>query len=69
MDLKYSWEFKAGSLISLVWQNQLTTNVQSDLIETVFARNIDELFENPTSNIFSIKFTYYIDAQNILNKW
>ncbi len=68
MDLKYSWEFKAGSLISLVWQNQLTTNVQSDLIETVFARNIDELFENPTSNIFSIKFTYYIDAQNILNK-
>lgn len=66
IDLKYSLEFKPGSFISLVWQNQLSN--QSEQIENIFLRNINDLFENPSSNIFSIKFTYYIDIQEYINK-
>ena len=41
---------------------------QNDKIEEVFYSNVNAFFENPTSNIFSIKFTYYLDYLNLVSK-
>ena len=66
IDTKFSWEYQPGSIITFVWQNQLTT--QDKEIETVFFNNINDFFRNQTTNIFSIKFTYYLDYATKFSK-
>ena len=66
LDVNYSWEYQPGSFISIVWQNQLT-NETSDM-QTIFFNNLNEFFNNPTTNIFSIKFTYYLDYVKLVRK-
>ena len=63
LDLNFSWEYNPGSHISILWQNRLTRQIES--FEKMFFNNINAFFENPTNNIFSIKFTYYLDYINI----
>ncbi|MDC0189327.1 carbohydrate binding family 9 domain-containing protein [Flavobacteriales bacterium] len=59
LDLSFSWEYNPGSYLSILWQNKLTK--QTDSVERVFFNNLNSFFENSTNNIFSIKFTYYLD--------
>jgi len=66
VDANFSWEYQPGSLIAFVWQNQLTS--QEEEIEKVFFNNINNFFENSTTNIFSIKFTYYLDYATKFSK-
>ena len=63
LDWNFSWEYKPGSMFSIVWQNQLTH--QNNEVGTIFFNNINDFFENPTTNIFSIKFTSYLDYSTI----
>ena len=63
LDVNLSWEYKPGSLLSIVWQNQLTD--ESDEINELFVNNINDFFENISTNIFSVKFTYYLDYANL----
>ena len=65
LDWNLSWEYKPGSMFSIVWQNQLTN--QQDNINEVFFNNVNDFFENPTTNIFSVKFTSYLDYSTIFN--
>ena len=59
LDLNFSWQYKPGSLLSIVWQNQLT-NI-TDEKNSIFINNINDFFQTPTTNIFSFKLTYYLD--------
>ena len=59
LDLNFSWEYAPGSFLSVVWQNELT--YENNKLEKIFFNNINEFFENPSTNIFSIKFSYYLD--------
>ena len=63
LDCNLSWEYRAGSQLSIVWQNQLTHENQE--IENIFFNNMNNFFENPTTNVFSIKFTSYLDYSTI----
>ena len=66
IDLNFSWEYRPGSFLSLVWQNQIAN--ETNEIENLFLNNINDLFENPSTNIFSVKFTYYLDIANYSKK-
>ena len=66
MDLNFSWEYRPGSLLSIVWQNQLTQ--ETDIFNDLFFENINDFFKEATTNIFSIKFTYYLDYLDINKK-
>ena len=66
IDLNFSWEYRPGSFLTLVWQNQIAN--ETNKIETLFLNNINDLFENPSTNIFSVKFTYYLDIENYSKK-
>ena len=59
LDLNFSWQYRPGSLISVVWQNQLT-NI-TDEKNSIFIDNINDFFQTPTTNILSFKLTYYLD--------
>ena len=59
LDLNFSWQYKPGSLLSIVWQNQLTSI--TDQKNSIFTQNINDFFKTPTTNIVSFKLTYYID--------
>ena len=52
-------------MLSVVWQNQLTN--QNDNVEAIFFNNVNDFFENSTTNIFSVKFTSYLDYSTIFN--
>ena len=72
LDLNFSHEYRPGSFLTVVWQNSLT-NQTDEVIKSLNARNdfysnINAFFQNPTTNIFSIKFTYYIDYLDISQK-
>ena len=66
LDWNISWEYKPGSTLSLVWQNQLTN--QNNEISNVFFNNMNDFFNHPTTNIVSIKFTSYLDYSTTFNK-
>ena len=70
IDFNISWEYRAGSTLSVVWQNQLTKS--DDSIEEIFFNNLNRFFENTPTNIISAKFTAYLDYftinQGIKNK-
>ena len=66
MDLNFSWEYRPGSLLSIVWQNQLTQ--ETDIFNDLFFENINDFFKEATTNSFSIKFTYYLDYLDINKK-
>ena len=60
------WEYKPGSTLSIVWQNILEAN--NEKIETIFFNNVNDFIENTPTNIFSVKFTSYLDYSTIFNK-
>jgi hypothetical protein len=63
IDLNIGWEFAPGSLLSLVWKN----NIQqyNDQYNILFRDNLDELFRAAQLNMFSIKALYHLDYQQI----
>ncbi|MBE9490107.1 MAG: carbohydrate binding family 9 domain-containing protein, partial [Bacteroidetes bacterium] len=69
LDLKYSWEFAPGSLLTALYRNQIfnqdTTSTDS------YTESLNTLFDQPIEHVFSLRFVYYIDynnAKNIFNK-
>jgi len=61
-----AWEYRPGSTLSIVWQNILEAD--NDEIETIFFNNVNDFIENTPTNLFSIKFTSYLDYSTIFNK-
>ncbi len=66
IDLSYTWNFAPGSQLSLMWKNVIDTF--SNDIEPDFFRNLDHTLSRPSSNSFSIRVLYYLDAMYFKKK-
>lgn len=64
-DLNYVWEFAPGSQLIAFYRNTIT-NFDTDA-NLAFFENIDNLFEQPIQHIFSLRFVYFIDYNNLKN--
>ena len=62
-DLKYSWEFAPGSLITALYRNQIFN--QDTASSDSFTESLKTLFDQPIKHVFSLRFVYYIDYNNI----
>jgi hypothetical protein len=67
LDLSYVWEFAPGSQLSLLYRNIITNS--DDMAQLDYRTNIDNLFAQPKTHSFVMKVTYYIDYNNVKNKW
>ena len=65
LDLNYIWEFAPGSQLIAFYRNSIFS--QNEKAHLNFTKNLDELFKEPSKNIFSLKFIYYLDYNNIKN--
>ncbi len=63
VDLGYSWWFAPGSQLSVLYRNSLLSSFSGSGLG--YLENIQNMFENPIQNMFSIKLSYYIDYNNI----
>ena len=66
IDFSFSYELSAGSFLSFFWKNQLLS--ETNELENNFYNNIINTFESPMLNSFSLKFTYYLDYNNLKSK-
>lgn len=63
LDLSYSWEFAPGSQLVFLYRNSIFN--EDELAHLNFRKNLDNLFNEPISNNFSVKFIYYLDYNNV----
>jgi hypothetical protein len=59
LDLIFKWQFAPGSEMSVVWKNNIINS--SSHIFTSWWNNLNNTFEQPQLNSFSIKVLYYLD--------
>ncbi|MCK9423712.1 MAG: carbohydrate binding family 9 domain-containing protein [Bacteroidales bacterium] len=60
IDLSYIWNFAPGSQLSLMWKNAINT-FDND-VENNFFHDFGNTLNSPSSNSFSIRILYYLDA-------
>ena len=65
LDLKYSWEFAPGSLLTALYRNSLFN--QDTASTDSFSESLNNLFDQPIEHVFSLRFVYYIDYNNVKN--
>ncbi|MEJ6616861.1 MAG: DUF5916 domain-containing protein [Crocinitomicaceae bacterium] len=63
IDFVYSWVFRPGSQLTLVWKNSIFTNDKR--VSETYLQNLGSTFENNALNSISIKLLYWIDYQDI----
>lgn len=65
-DLKYNWEFAPGSQIIALYRNSIF-NVTSNAYLN-FEENLDDLFNQPTEHLFSLRLVYFLDYNRLKQK-
>ncbi len=69
LDMFFTWDFRLGSRLIIAWKNALGPDAAVDGINnSKYSNNFSQVFNVPHSNEISIKFTYYIDAQQFKKK-
>ncbi|MCD4678873.1 MAG: carbohydrate binding family 9 domain-containing protein [Bacteroidales bacterium] len=66
IDMVYNWEFAPGSELLLVWKNAIFT--EADKSVKNYFENLENIFNAPNTNIFTIKVLYYLDYQMLRKK-
>jgi Domain of unknown function (DUF5916)/Carbohydrate family 9 binding domain-like len=65
LDFKYIWEFAPGSLLTALYRNQI---FNQDATSTYsYGESLKTLFNQPIEHVFSLRFVYYIDYNNVKN--
>ncbi len=65
-DLRYNWEFAPGSQLTALYRNSIfNENSYSNLS---FGENVDDLFNQPTEHLFSLRLVYYLDYNRLKKK-
>ncbi|KAF0196729.1 MAG: hypothetical protein FD166_2331 [Bacteroidetes bacterium] len=59
IDMVFGWEFAPGSMLNIVWKNAIQR--EDKLYQANFPENLDNLFNAPQLNTFSIKVIYHLD--------
>ncbi len=69
LDMFFTWDFRLGSRLIIAWKNALGPDAVVDGISnSKYSNNFSEVFNVPHSNEISVKFVYYIDAQQFKKK-
>ncbi len=69
LDMFFTWDFRLGSRLIIAWKNALGPDAAVDgLQHPKYTNNINQVFNVPHSNQLSVKFVYYIDAQQFKKK-
>lgn len=66
LDLNYTWQFAPGSFLVALYRNSIFN--EDDMSYLNFKENLNNLFNEPMSNIISLKVIYYLDY-NQLKTW
>lgn len=61
IDCVYSWEFRTGSFLSVVWKNAIS-DYQGIYIPSYY-NNLRRTFDSPQTNSLSVKVVYFLDSQ------
>lgn len=61
IDCVYSWEFRTGSFLSVVWKNAIS-DFKGTYIPTYYG-NVRNTFVSPQTNSLSVKVVYFLDSQ------
>ena len=59
VDLVYTWYFAPGSELNVVWKNAIYQF--GTLLPENYVDDLNQVFDSPTNNNFSIKVLYYLD--------
>jgi hypothetical protein len=65
LDLNYIWQFAPGSQLIALYRNTIFN--QNSNSSQDFFKNLDNLFQQPNQNVFSLRFVYYIDYNKLKN--
>ncbi len=65
LDLNYIWQFAPGSQLIALYRNTIFNQDSNSSLD--FFKNLDNLFEQPNQNVFSLRFVYYIDYNKLKN--
>ncbi|MGB1211571.1 MAG: DUF5916 domain-containing protein [Lacinutrix venerupis] len=65
LNLTYSWQFAPGSFLTAQYRNRIF-NRSNDGAQA-FQDTLEDLFNQPSGNTFSLKMVYFIDYNNIKN--
>jgi hypothetical protein len=63
IDMFYQWHFAPGSELVLAWKNQVEESLDNPVYN--YMQNVENLWNSPKYNSFSIKILYYIDYQQL----
>jgi len=63
LDLNYTWQFAPGSYFIALYRNSIFN--EDDLSHLDFGENSKNLFEEPITNVVSLKLIYYLDYNQI----
>ncbi len=66
IDTILKWYFAPGSLISISWKNEILND--QDYIINNFNENLNNTFNTPGTNTYSIKLLYYLDFNPLKSK-
>lgn len=65
LDLNYVWQFAPGSQLIALYRNSIFNRDSNSDLD--FFDNLDNLFEQPSQHVFSLRFVYYIDYNSLKN--
>ncbi len=66
IDVVYEWRFSPGSVVNIIYKNGIDSYSQD--IRSKYDKNFSNLLNAPQTNMFSIKFLYYLDYQMLRHK-
>jgi hypothetical protein len=66
IDVVYEWRFSPGSVVNIIYKNGIDSYSQD--IRSKYDQNFGHLLNAPQTNMFSIKFLYYLDYQMLRHK-
>ena len=63
LDLNYIWQFAPGSQLIAFYRNSIFNSDTNSNLK--FFKNLDNLFDQPQSHTFSVRFVYFIDYNKL----
>ncbi|MEO8583493.1 MAG: DUF5916 domain-containing protein, partial [Flavitalea sp.] len=72
LDVFYTWDFRLGSRIIFAWKNSLGTDYEDDISGSnyrTYPKNVDRIFTTPHGNEFTIRFIYFLNAQQFRKRF
>jgi len=65
LDVNYVWQFAPGSQLIALYRNSIMNQDSNSSLN--FFKNLDNLFQQPNRNVFSLRLVYYIDYNRLKN--